>query len=347
MKNSRIDYIDFAKGFAILAIVLSHYLQPFSSGIMEKAIMFGGAGVHLFFLLSGFGLGLSSQHLNYSAFYKKRLVKIYIPYVIVILLIFCLSNLFDLYSPTSLYALGGHVFLYKMFDESIVGSFGYHFWFISTILQLYLVFPIIIKLKICTSSMVFVVLVMSLSIVFWFGSSLSGLADQRVVNSFFLQYLWEFSMGIVLADMYIKNKYRFWKVNIAISFLLCVIGVGVTGVLAIKGGRVGKSFNDLFSLVGIFSSSVLCYWFLENYFKYGKRLILFIGSVSYELYLLHMVVFVFMSNVVLNRLSINNNIIISLLLMLPLAILIATFYHSALIEYVYKFKKVRVQKILE
>jgi fucose 4-O-acetylase-like acetyltransferase len=31
MKNSRIEYIDFAKGFAILAIVLFHYLQPFSS----------------------------------------------------------------------------------------------------------------------------------------------------------------------------------------------------------------------------------------------------------------------------------------------------------------------------
>jgi len=73
MGKQRLYFIDFAKGFAMLSIVLLHYSQPYVAGRWAKAIMIGGSGVHLFFVLSGFGFALSQKKLRVSSFYQKRL----------------------------------------------------------------------------------------------------------------------------------------------------------------------------------------------------------------------------------------------------------------------------------
>lgn len=230
-----------------------------------------------------------------------------------------------------------------MFDETIVGSFGYHFWFISTILQLYLVFPLIIKLKRKATTTFFIALVFLVSITYWVCTSLAGLTDQRVFNSLFLQYLWEFSLGIILSDMFKDNEFKFWDMNITLSVILSIVGVGITGLLAIKGGRVGKSFNDIFSLGGFFSLSVLCYWFLNKYFKCGKNAFLFIGRVSYELYLIHMVVLILIANVVFETVSVTNNIILTLACILPTAILLAILYHLAMQKLIFSRNQMSVK----
>ena len=61
--SGRIEFLDFAKGCAMLSIVLFHYFRGYFPGLGDKAVMVGGAGVHLFLLLSGFGLALSTQRL--------------------------------------------------------------------------------------------------------------------------------------------------------------------------------------------------------------------------------------------------------------------------------------------
>jgi peptidoglycan/LPS O-acetylase OafA/YrhL len=105
--GNRIGYIDFAKGFAILAIVCFHYLQPFAKGFMAHAIMFGGSGVHLFFILSGFGLALSSQNTTLD-FYTRRGRKILIPYFISVSLIAAVNVFVPIYDDR-VYAFGGHL----------------------------------------------------------------------------------------------------------------------------------------------------------------------------------------------------------------------------------------------
>lgn len=147
MNYQRIEYIDFSKGFAIFTIILAHYSQPYCSGIWENGVMLGGTGVHLFFLISGFGLGLSYQNTNAIDFYKKRFSKILIPYYIFIITVYLINTTYKIYPKDGLYALLGHLLLYKMFDETIINSFGYHLWFISTIVQFYIIFPLLIFLK--------------------------------------------------------------------------------------------------------------------------------------------------------------------------------------------------------
>ena len=43
-------------------------------------------------------------------------------------------------------AVASHVFLYKMFDNELDISLCYPFWFISTIIQFYIFFPLIMRL---------------------------------------------------------------------------------------------------------------------------------------------------------------------------------------------------------
>ena len=167
MKKNRLDFIDFAKGFAILFITVFHYTQPYAIGVWSKLIMFGGAGVHLFFIISSFGLSLSSKQLGVIEFYKQRFLKILLPYYIVVLFVYAINMLLPIYPENSLYALGGHLFLYKMFDENIMTSFGYHFWFMSTIIQFYLAYPFIMKLRNKVSSTQFIIVSLIISLIYW------------------------------------------------------------------------------------------------------------------------------------------------------------------------------------
>lgn len=89
IKRKRLDIVDFLRGFSIFTIVLMHLVQCYPlPGFLMKASSMGGAGVHVFILCSGFGLYLSSLYnpMKYGRFLKRRFTKVYIPYVLVVLI---------------------------------------------------------------------------------------------------------------------------------------------------------------------------------------------------------------------------------------------------------------------
>ena len=82
----KLDIIDFLRGYSIFTIVLMHLLQSYDlPSLLMKATSFGGAGVHVFILCSGFGLYFSylNRPLGYRAFLRKRFGRIYWPMAIV------------------------------------------------------------------------------------------------------------------------------------------------------------------------------------------------------------------------------------------------------------------------
>ena len=96
----RLDIITFLRGFSIFSIVIFHYFQYLNvSPMVNKAINFGGTGIHLFLLLSGFGLWYSylNKPLKFMDFLKRRFGKIYFPYITIVL-ISALISLFHLLS---------------------------------------------------------------------------------------------------------------------------------------------------------------------------------------------------------------------------------------------------------
>ncbi|TXC78311.1 acyltransferase family protein [Luteibaculum oceani] len=282
----RLQVIEFLKGFSIFTIVIFHLLQKAHlEGILSKLIGFGGTGIHLFVLLSGFGLYLSFQKkpLALVPFLKKRFSKIYIPYILVVLF----SALISLFIPlfeNSWFALGGHVFLYKMFNESIMGSYGYPFWFVSMIIQFYLVFHLLVFVKKRVPAIPFFIGGLIISLSWSFLVLYLGKAHLRVWNSFFLQYLWEFALGMVLAERYATGKGINWNPGVLVVGIIAIVNCALYALLALKGGETGKMLNDIPALLGYSFAALFLY---KLPIAILKKFFLFTGGISFSVYLWH------------------------------------------------------------
>lgn len=144
--NNKIELVVFLRGFAIFTIALMHLIQGGLTGVLNKAAAFGGAGVHVFILVSGLGLYISykKKRISYIEFLKKRFSKVYLPYSIVVLVwagwVLFSSGAFPFQEVVS------HLLLYKMFDADLDVSLCYPYWFVSTIIQFYICWPLIVRM---------------------------------------------------------------------------------------------------------------------------------------------------------------------------------------------------------
>ncbi|GAB3958469.1 acyltransferase [Spirosoma harenae] len=285
--KKRLDVLDYLKGVSIVSIILLHSFQLVAlPPLGKKLIQFGGTGIHVFLFVSGFGLYLShlAKPLSFGSFIKKRFLKIYIPVSLSVTVIALISLALPLYR-SSWYAYLGHLFLYKMFDERIVGSYGYHFWFISLILSLYLAFLPILNAKDRLPTRLFIGLSFVISLA-WSALIISiGKESVRVWNSFFLQYLWEFCLGIYLADRYKKKQFEFWNQPSVTLLLTSGVALLLYAVLPPTFGSVGKVLNDIPALVGYMSLAIFVY---NTHLPFLNRFFTYTGKISFALYLFHM-----------------------------------------------------------
>lgn len=253
------------------------------SGIWEKAAAFGGAGVHVFILCSGFGLYLSylRKPLGYIAFLKKRFTRIYMPMAVLCVAtavwMACMGR--EWFIP-----LWGNLLLFKMFVPELESSMGGQMWFVSTIIQFYLAWPLIVKLFNTRGG---VKLALIISLLWSTTVGLLGYAEERVWNSFFLQYLWEFCLGMKMAEIYHDNPKALEVPRWKYLLTLCVAGVGLTGIMGFAGWP-WKLYNDIPSLMGYMSLALIIY---KVGIKPLNRLLEWTNRFSYEWYLVHMLVF--------------------------------------------------------
>jgi peptidoglycan/LPS O-acetylase OafA/YrhL len=291
-------FIDFAKCFSIFTIVLYHTLQHVClPQMLERAIAFGGTGVHLFFLLSGFGLSLSTISTSAGTFYLRRMTKVWLPYVLVLTISLVLSLQFGLY-PDKWAAFLAGVFLYQMFIEVHIESFGGHFWFISAIMQFYLIYPLLRALyQRLNAPWIFLGICMAISITWWLLVFDWHKSIWRSWNSFFLQFLWEFALGMVLADFYRQKEHKkfvfkpdFWNYTwwvylpVGLFFLLIVV------FTYLKLGDVSRAFNDIPALIGYTSLCVFTYHVSRMFLPPLAWFFEWIAGFSYSLYLTHALV---------------------------------------------------------
>ena len=286
--ESHYAIVDYLKGCAILSIVTMHLLQMYIPGIpdfIKKALSFGGTGGQVFFLCSGFGLYLSQkkQYLNFSQFVYRRMRKIYIPYIIVVLI----SSIFPfMYSGEDKFeALLSHIFLYKMFVGKYEETFGGQLWFISTMFQLYILFIPLCFIKEKLGNKLFEAICLGVSVIWWLLTAWADIANERIWGSFCLQYLWEFALGMIIADYLSKGKEI--KVTRNCIIVSAVFGTSVASIMVICGGIL-KIINDPISLIGYVSIMLLLY--MCN-IKGIKQAMLALADISYEWYLVHILVF--------------------------------------------------------
>lgn len=278
--------VSFLRGFAITTVIFMHLIQVFvAQGDIPQWLRFaaslGGTGGHVFVFCSGFGLYLSYLHRPVRAgeFLARRFLKIYIPYIIVVIITFLLPHGGD--EAERIRKLLSHVFLYKMFYERYVISFGMQFWFISTILQLYLLFPLLCRLREKTSRRALVLTGLLISAAWWILMKATGLGVYRIWGSFCFQYLWEFTLGMAAAEYMMDRE----SVRIPLwgLFLTAAAGLSLQAVTALQGGWAA-AFNDIPALFGYGSMALLLYHF-------GRRILrplfLWIDTISYEWFLVH------------------------------------------------------------
>ena len=169
-----------------------------------------------------------------------------------------------------------------MFDNSIVGSYGLQFWYISTIIQVYLFFPFLKILLAKVGNIPFFIICLAISLSYWIFVYLSGRGDLRIWNSSFVQYLWEISLGMIISANMRKGKTPFYKYNLSFYFVTAILGLGTMGFLSLKMKEMGRMFNDIPAFFGYISLCILLYKHTKKHFHIIVDSLVRIGSFSYS-----------------------------------------------------------------
>ncbi len=315
----KLDVVDFLRGYSIFTIVLMHLVQsyPLPSWLI-KATSFGGAGVHVFILCSGFGLYLSylNKPLGYKDFLRKRFGRIYWPMAFV-----CIATaLWMLYQGKEvLMPLLGNLLLFKMFVPELESSMGGQMWFVSTIIQFYIAWPLIVRLiNVKWGGWI----ALAISLLWSTTVGLLGYAEERVWNSFFLQYLWEFCLGMKLAKIYVEHPEALAIPKWKYLFPVCLIALALTGVMG-WAGFPWRLYNDIPSLIGYTALAMMVYkagvGLINRFFSYTNRF-------SYEWYLVHILVFQLVMYVTKDRMAPSVEILLCLMLSYVAAMGYAQFF---------------------
>ena len=249
---------------------------------LRFASSLGGTGGHVFIFCSGFGLYLSYLHkpIGFGEFIRKRFIKIYLPYLLFVLIHFMLPH-WGVSEELRRQQLLSNIFLYKMFFEKYMCSFGLQLWFVSTIIELYLLFIPLCRLERKIGMKALFLGTLAISAAWWTAIYLSELDSKRIWNSFCFQFLWEFVLGMAAAEYSYHND----EVRLP-GWLLPVVAVGGLGLQALMTlcGGIAAAFNDVPALLG-YTSAVLIFY------QAGKHVLqpvfLWIDTISYEWFLVH------------------------------------------------------------
>ncbi|MEO6287007.1 MAG: acyltransferase [Dyadobacter sp.] len=300
-KSKKIDmqkhqpFLSYGRGFAITTIVFFHFLQQMSlPGLIASAINLGGAGVHLFFFASGYGL-MNSRYSSALNFYKARFHKVIKPYYYIISGIFLLNISLNLYHDGWESYLS-HIFLFKMFTSQI-SSFGGQFWYMSALIQFYIFFPVIRVLFNRVSPVQGLLGATFISLLYSGWVLFIGQEETRQFNSFFLQFLWEFVLGMAICKKNVLQKLiskELWT-----YILIALVSLAIMGLLVKYFGAAGKMYNDFFSFIAYISICIICYRI-----NLLSRLLFYLDGISFPLYLTH----VFVISFYLSKILINHQI---------------------------------------
>lgn len=286
-----------AKGMALL-LLLWHHLFFLKCGITSFPVcvssQFAQVCVAIFVFLSGYGLAVSveDKRIGWLSFYKKRLPRLYLNYWLVAL-IFIPIGIFFGYRPlevvfeTSPYLklfiqmTGFHMFIDRV-------GYGYNptWWFMSLILALYLLFPLIYYLI--------------KKFGFWFllVCSLFNFPLEPVTNWFLFLTVWlfTFALGIYLArtNGLVRISELLKKTGV---FRFILLGVGILLSVYIRESvaihyNIGflrrQGFDWIYALI------ILLFIFeITQSHPLFQRLLAFLGNHLFNIFLFHTLIIIY------------------------------------------------------
>ena len=325
--RQRLEFLDAVKGFAILGILYVHLVEEFGSGplfmntgywwpddlatrlqaffprdydsIFLSAIQFfgwlGDAGPGVFILVSGFALTWSAlpqgKPPSYANFLRRRVTRLFPLYVAAHFLF--IATAFAV--PGAEYNFGRKITLLSMlglrFTDELFFYIAPAWWFVWTILQLYLVFPLLYRAMRRVPLWLFLAATISLTMLFR-GMGILGIHPGTERMYYWLTGIFagtrlaEFTVGMAAAAWLSRRLETGRALPAAGRVGLVAVPVYVAG-LAISITWPGALVSNLVITLGL--SGVFYAAFqgpLRNITPLA-RLITWLGVESYAIYLIH------------------------------------------------------------
>lgn len=272
------------KGLAILMIVFSHigyflvndhrFLWPLSS--------LAGVGVDLFLLLSGYGLAVSQlqKNLTIKQFYQRRLIKLFIPFWLVLIVLLVLDFLVLKINYSWDYI--GWAFLGIFTRADLYQDINSPLWYFTFILIYYLAFPLLFsKTRPWLSA----------AIMYLIGYLLIWWNPVQLANAVHLYrvHIVAFPLGVFIAWLMSKIKNPEFLEKLTPGWRTFFYYFSLAGLLGIfvyanTHSGIGLSAN-LEQVMSIVAVLVLLGIFILK--KIEFKLFYWFGVYSYEIYLLH------------------------------------------------------------
>ncbi|WP_171056369.1 acyltransferase family protein [Paenibacillus sinopodophylli] len=336
----RYEQLDSLRGLAALAVMIGHFLMVFTPivqntsglGLLDyplnllkytplHAIWGGHEAVIMFFLLSGFVLSLpffSNRQQTYTKYVIKRICRIYIPFVIALLIAIVLrevvyvSKLTDLTSyynnlwvnPPSWSSIAHHLLFVGNYNTT---RYDPILWTLVHEMRISLLFPFIMFVIIKGGWR----LGLPIALVLSFGA-------EMLLENFETRYMTNFVVSLHYASFFIVGALLAKYQGTLRGFFMRLNGWGVSLLLvaalccySFKWIGYGEDFHDWFmphrgdwmTAIGasIFIVAALSSIWLSN--QLGRKPLLFLGKISYSLYLYHMIVLLSLVHLLNGRLD--------------------------------------------
>ncbi|MGL4598255.1 MAG: acyltransferase family protein [Bacteroidia bacterium] len=292
---SHLPRLDALRAYAALMVVVAHFMED----LHAPSFPYGGNGVQIFFVISGFLITLillSQKHESDAPrgklvrnFIAKRALRLFPAYYLLIAALFLLSFFTGLwlcrdggalfyftYSQNILFALDG-------FQSSLLN----HTWSLAVEEQFYLFWPLLLIFipKRFELSLISAVLIIGIASRFLFELFYSGAGTIKGITFIHFETL---GTGALLAWlMYYKKenvltifrKHAFWVFPVTLIFTLCVSiwGNGTSMFLALP--------ITLMSLAIVFICVDHSASYLDPFLR--PRVLQYLGKISYGIYLYH------------------------------------------------------------
>ena len=139
MKQTKYQFATWLRTVGMLMILLCHFTQQSGNSYLVMSSQFFNIGNDIFFIMSGFLFGIQRKTLNpMIPWYKKRIKRIYVPYEMMILVLFFVHIVLDIRINVIQW---GRQFWGLQGWLGVKGAI--HTWFITSLLLCYLLTPLI------------------------------------------------------------------------------------------------------------------------------------------------------------------------------------------------------------
>ena len=298
--------ITLIRALAIAGIIVENYTSKFGnndggalSGLFASDVStVAGTFVHMFFVLSGYGLTLSclkKRPASWAAWAGERFRKIVAPYWIAVIVTFAAANLSHRWAPAGWDASYSWVTLlaYLSFLRNFYEpgwTLNTAFWFMPVIIGLYGLFPLllaVLRRAGITGLMFFSILVsnVSIAVCVYFGYPIF---HQGTLPFSFVD---EFALGMVLGSI-TYDRPELLRRMMGVKYFL--LGMGIYWVSAAIVfyqllGYGSATYNDIFEAVGLYLMLLcLCRRMNETLPTGVLNILDSMSRNSYMMYLLHM-----------------------------------------------------------